>query len=98
MVAGYNINNLDRWNEYGMSASIKRFFLSSVRDSQPNEIREDVIITDISGNLELPRINRDYNMKNYTYTYGISYNEKLPVFDGITKVNVKTGKIKLIKK
>jgi len=69
---------------------------SAVKQPNGDIFAKELILADLT--TELPRINYKYNMKPYSYFYGcIVSDPKVDKvnFDGLTKINVRTGETKL---
>lgn len=80
-------NDLDK-NDQGYDKPIlKRFAIDLATGSITSRILSDNF-------LELPRINYDYNGKDYNYLYAFAQHKKLKLYiaDKLVKINVKTGK------
>jgi len=77
------------WNGHSSKATAKKL-------ENGNIFISGAIIADVM--MELPRINYKYNTKPYQYSYGVhnsDYKKYMLNFDGITKLNMCTGELKI---
>ena len=90
------VNLVEGISDASISGGSYRSDATAILDDRKRVKLVPAIFADI--NMELPRINYNYNMKPYCYSYGVEFGQaKSPNSYGIVKVNMKTGETNIWK-